>query len=219
MTDNFSINLKFAMGITDIDDKIIAKGKQKGFSSWSEMQDMTRGLEDDFFFDMDRLNVRRPDAVLRVTEHIEEIIAYVSNLVQLGHAYVSEDGVYFSVSSMGGEYDKFGLNRPKPADVTTVVNTNEEEQEELIPEPIVYDASSHCKRDQRDFALWKLATNKSGWSDDAGPSWASPWGPGRPGWHIECSAMTHAYFGPHIDIHSGGVDLKFPHHNNEIAQW
>jgi cysteinyl-tRNA synthetase len=189
---------------------------------------MTRQLEDDFFFDMDRLNVQRPDAVLRVTEHMDEIVRYVERLVGQGDAYVSEDGVYFSVAQMKGEYDQFGLNLGQSQTVDTESASTVESSafsEVLIPEPIVPDAPSHCKRDPRDFALWKLAKKIDTLGDciDSAqfeqPHWASPWGVGRPGWHIECSAMTQAHFGPHIDIHSGGVDLQFPHHTNEIAQW
>ena len=233
LTDNFKVNLNFAMGMTDIDDKIIDKARAKGLHSVSEVSTMTRQLERDFFRDMDRLNVLRPDAVLRVTEHIDEIIAYVARLIDLGHAYVSEDGVYYSMSTLKGTLDKFGVlgssenassnDNSSSSNCSNSSNSIELVDSDLVAEAWAEEKPSHAKRDQRDFALWKLAAAISDASaaaiDRGGPVWDSPWGAGRPGWHIECSAMTHAYFGPHIDVHSGGVDLKFPHHTNEIVQW
>eukprot|EP01034_Spumella_vulgaris_P021562 gene21562-27600_t len=213
------------MGVTDIDDKIIGKGRSKGFTKWSEMMAMTRDLEDDFFFDMDRLNVQRPDIILRVTEHMDEIIAYVERLVSQGDAYVTDDGVYFNVAQMQGNYDQFGLNIGQTQTNQSEINNAliALSDDALIPEAVVLDAPSHCKRDPRDFALWKklaksTLVSETGNNQYEQPHWDSPWGAGRPGWHIECSAMTHSYFGPHLDIHSGGVDLQFPHHTNEIAQ-
>ena len=218
MMDYFNVRMNYAMGITDIDDKIIKKGRAFGMQTWCEMQTMVRTLEDDFFRDMDNLNVLRPDTVLRVTEHIPEILAYISRLVELKSAYVAEDGVYFDFSSLQNEYDKFG----------NANSANEEDGETGagLAENSVYQSSAtlHSKRSAKDFALWKLQQRApSSTSTVSDPTqecvWASPWGAGRPGWHIECSAMTHSVFGDKIDIHSGGVDLKFPHHTNEIAQW
>lgn len=197
--DYFKVPLKFAMGITDIDDKIIKKGKEKNFVNNEDFRKLAADLEIEFLQDMDALNVRRPDAILRVTEHIPDIITFVNNLIEKKHAYVAGDGVYFDLSSMPSiqKYDKFGC-----------ANVAEAEEEDNI----TAEASDRVtKRNPRDFALWKI-TNPSD------PGWSSPWGYGRPGWHIECSAVTHSYFGEELDIHSGGVDLKFPHHTNEIAQ-
>lgn len=211
MVDYFNIRMDYAMGITDIDDKIINKGRASGMHTWDEMQTMVRTLEDDFFRDMDALNVLRPDTVLRVTEHIPEIIAYISKLVELKSAYVADDGVYFDFSSLKNSYDKFGS-----AQVSNVEDDAENTSFQSS-------AQTHSKRNAKDFALWKLhksptsVTTSSHYSKEC--VWESPWGAGRPGWHIECSAMTHSLFGDHIDIHSGGVDLQFPHHTNEIAQW
>jgi cysteinyl-tRNA synthetase len=204
LVDYHCCNVDFAMGITDIDDKIIERAQKQGKNEWAEMLSMVRDLENDFFMDMDQLSVRRPDAVLRVTEHIDEIISYIETIQKSNRAYVANDGVYFSVPSCGDKYIKFlEISHESPV---------------AAPSPIVdaqhaVEAGSHrhLKRDKRDFALWKAAKPGE-------PSWPSPWGNGRPGWHIECSAVTHSYFGNYLDIHSGGVDLKFPHHTNEIAQ-
>eukprot|EP01032_Pedospumella_encystans_P027830 gene27830-31440_t len=219
MVDYFNIRMNYAMGITDIDDKIIKKGRESGLHTWNEMQAMVRSLEDDFFRDMDSLNVLRPDTVLRVTEHIPEIIAYITRLIDLKSAYVTTDGVYFDFSSLKNEYDKFGGAHP-----------GSEEDENVPGGEGAFQSSVqlHSKRNAKDFALWKLlkpVTDSTGDGVEISTErrskecvWDSPWGLGRPGWHIECSAMTHSLFGDKIDIHSGGVDLKFPHHTNEIAQ-
>lgn len=211
MVDYFNIRMNYAMGITDIDDKIINKGRASGMVTWGEMQTMVRRLEDDFFRDMDALNVLRPDTVLRVTEHIPEIITYITKLVELKSAYVANDGVYFDFSSLKNAYDKFGS-----AHVSNI-------EEDTDNTSFQSSAQIHSKRSAKDFALWKLYKGPNSVSTSADHAkecvWESPWGAGRPGWHIECSAMTHSLFGEHIDIHSGGVDLQFPHHTNEIAQW
>lgn len=228
MMNYLNVNLNYAMGITDIDDKIIDKGRSVQLRTWPEMQQMVRGLEDDFFYDMDRLNVLRPDTVLRVTEHIPEIISYISRLVELKNAYVAADGVYFDFSSLTNTYDKFGCAHPgsSEADVAAVDNDSGTPIDPNIDNSAYQASTKHHKRNAKDFALWKLhrgspdgKENNNNTGAQQACTWDSPWGPGRPGWHIECSAMTHSLFGPHIDIHSGGVDLKFPHHTNEIAQW
>lgn len=219
MVDYFNVRMNYAMGITDIDDKIINKGRASGLHTWSEMQAMVRTLEDDFFRDMDALNVMRPDTVLRVTEHIPEILAYISKLIELKSAYVAADGVYFDFSSLKNSYDKFGSAHVSNDDDGAAAEGTENSSFQSS-------AQIHSKRNAKDFALWKLlkAPPPSTTSSPVGDYskecvWDSPWGAGRPGWHIECSAMTHSVFGDHIDIHSGGVDLQFPHHTNEIAQW
>lgn len=194
LEDYFGVNINFALGITDIDDKIINKGKVMNFTSWDDMSQIARDFEVEFFKDMQRLNVKRPSAILRVSEHIPEIVNYVEKIRQNGYCYESEDGVYFDVLSFGeSKYGKLGQ----------LPNVDEADEDRSF---------SKIKRNPRDFALWKSAKPDE-------PSWNSPWGKGRPGWHIECSAMTHSYFGSNVDIHSGGIDLKFPHHTNEIAQW
>jgi cysteinyl-tRNA synthetase len=193
LEDVFHQHITLALGITDIDDKIIQRAKERKLVGVQAVQSMVRQLEHEFFVDMAKLNVLPPSAVLRVSEHIPDIIAYIQGIVEAGFAYHSpEHGVYFDVPKFGNRYGK----------LMHAVSTQENDQA---------DNDTSAKKDIRDFALWKCA--KAG-----EPSWASPWGNGRPGWHIECSAMTHNLFGRDVDIHSGGIDLKFPHHNNEIAQ-
>lgn len=185
------------MGITDVDDKILHKAVEKDLQGWPKIQEMVRGLEADFFRDLDRLNVRRPDVVLRVSEHMDEIVSFIQRLETLGFAYRGNDGIYFDVSKLGASYGKLG---GVDYDASSATSETIERIEEA------------GKRDVRDFSLWKLSKS---WEP---VFWSSPWGNGRPGWHIECSAMTNSYFGPNLDFHSGGIDLKFPHHTNEIAQ-
>lgn len=192
----FNFELHFAMGVTDIDDKIIARAKSDNLHDWKDILKMVRKLENDFLKDMDELKVLRPDNLLRVTEHMDEIINYVSKLVEDDKAYVTKSGdVYFDCKKLGTNYGKLG---PIPPKSTSEVGETEGD-------------ITTGKRNWRDFALWKS-------SDIDEPSWSSPWGKGRPGWHIECSTMIQSTFGRNLDIHSGGIDLKFPHHTNEIAQ-
>ena len=201
---HFGVPLHFAMGITDIDDKIIAKGKLAGFGNdRSKYLQLANSYEQEFFFDLDRLNVLRPDAVLKVSHYIPEIIEFVQNLVQQKHAYLTAQGVYFQVQSLPSikEYDRFGV----------IPTSLESRLDPLVETDIDYDGNLTTKTNVRDFALWKNFPRNE-------PGWESPWGWGRPGWHIECSTMTYQYFGKYLDIHSGGVDLKFPHHTNEIVQ-
>ena len=238
LSDYFGVKLTFAMGITDIDDKIVQRGISLGLVEWCDIKKMVRELEHEFFRDIDSLNVLRPSAVLRVTEHIPEIIKYIQTLEEAGIAYCTEDGVYFDVSKLSGEYDKFGC---VPPDTTILVNDSDSDSgRSQMPEgstsTVFTQPRKHNKRSPQDFALWKFkggsyVTGAVGLAEGSErlkgtaasvpsePVWASPWGLGRPGWHIECSAMTHSLFGSKLDIHSGGVDLKFPHHTNEIAQW
>ncbi|XP_037384584.1 probable cysteine--tRNA ligase, mitochondrial [Talpa occidentalis] len=151
---------------------------------------LARLYEEEFKQDMAALKVLPPTAYMRVTDNIPQIIAFIEGLVARGHAYPTVRGnVYFDLQSRGDKYGQLGTPGPGPAG-----------------EPADSD-----KRHAGDFALWKAAKPREVW-------WASPWGPGRPGWHIECSAMCSSVFGSRLDIHSGGVDLAFPHHENEIAQ-
>ena len=143
-----------------------------------------------YFEDTDALNIRRADAYPKATEEIPKIIEVIEGLVDKGHAYEAGGDVYFSVASFPG-YGKLSHRRP----------------EDMISEP----GNENIKRHPMDFALWKGAKPGE-------PFWDSPWGPGRPGWHIECTAMSIKYLGDTIDIHGGGNDLVFPHHENEIAQ-
>jgi cysteinyl-tRNA synthetase len=179
---------EFVRNVTDIDDRSIAEGRARGVSFGAVVE----GFFESFRRSMDRLRVLEPDREPRVTQYIQPILEMIEALVAKGNAYVVGDGVYFSVAS----FERYGALSGRNVD------------ELLIGARI---AAGEEKRDPLDFALWKFAKPGE-------PSWASPWGDGRPGWHIECSAMCHALLGEPLDIHGGGYDLIFPHHENEIAQ-
>lgn len=157
---------------------------------------------------MEALNVQPPNAITRVSEHISEIIGYVEKIQANGFAYESSDGsgVYFHTKQLGNEYGKLDPTR------NAHVSSSDVQASDLEPEQDDDGSETSTKKDKRDFALWKAS------KEPDEPSWNSPWGKGRPGWHIECSAMTHHVLGAKLDVHTGGIDLKFPHHNNEIAQ-
>lgn len=178
----------YIQNFTDVDDKIINRAREEG----EDPLDLARKYINEFFKDADALNVHRADNHPKVSEHIPEIIKMVEALVQNGSAYVVDGDVYFEVRKFDG-YGKLSGR------------TLEDMQAGARVEVDVR------KRDPMDFALWKAAKPGE-------PSWDSPWGPGRPGWHIECSAMSLKYLGTNFDIHGGGFDLIFPHHENEIAQ-
>ena len=183
-----SYQLVYARNFTDVDDKINAAARELGVS----IGDLTAAYIDQFHEDMDELGVLRPDTEPRATGHIDEIVAFVECLIETGHAYEAESHVLFSVASFP-DYGKLsGRSRDDMIAGARV---------EIAP----------IKRDPADFVLWKP-------SDADVVGWDSPWGRGRPGWHIECSAMARAHLGQTIDIHCGGQDLVFPHHENEIAQ-
>ena len=174
--------------ITDVDDKIIQKGAAEG-RPWQEVaEQFTQAYRDD----TDRLGLGRPDVEPLATEHIPEIIELVGGLIQRGHAYQAGHDVYFKVDSFA-EYGKLSKQQ--------VGEMRHGARKEV----------ADIKADPLDFALWKGAK-------EGEPAWDSPWGRGRPGWHIECSAMSLKYLGAGFDIHGGGRDLIFPHHENEIAQ-
>jgi len=181
--------VKLVVNVTDINDKIYDAARGAGEGSAEFAERMTRA----YFEDTDRLRLGRPDAEPLATEAIGEIVGLIAALVDSGHAYESGGDVYFRVRSFGG-YGKLSNRRTEDMD----------QGEEA--------GSASLKEDALDFALWKA--QKEG--EDT--SWDSPWGPGRPGWHIECSAMAEAELGPSFAIHGGGSDLVFPHHENEIAQ-
>ncbi len=174
---------------TDVDDKIIDRARQLGIS-WGAL---ARQYIEAFYEDMDALGLRRADVEPKATDHIPEMIAIIQTLLQRGLAYAREDGdVYFAVRRFA-EYGR--LSHRSLEDLRAGARVEVDER----------------KRDPLDFALWKS-------SRPGEPAWDSPWGPGRPGWHIECSAMASKYLGETFDIHAGGEDLIFPHHENEIAQ-
>ena len=184
----------FIRNVTDIDDKILRKADEQGVHWYELAQRMHHELDDA----LAAINVQRPTYEPGATGHVPEILELIARLIAAGHAYPAEDGsgdVYFDVRSWPqyGELTRQGIDDMEPAG----------------------DADPRGKRDPRDFALWK------GWKKESEPetaAWPSPYGPGRPGWHIECSAMARKYLGPAFDIHGGGVDLRFPHHENEQAQ-
>ena len=182
------LRVRFVRNFTDIDDKIINRANQEGVDYSEIVARYIAAYEDD----MERLGVRRPTIEPRATEYIDAMIRLVQALVAAGHAYGVDGSVYFSVPSFGayGRLSKRNLDELK---VGARVEVDE------------------GKRDPLDFALWKAAKPGE-------PYWDSPWGRGRPGWHIECSAMASALLGESFDIHGGGMDLVFPHHENEIAQ-
>lgn len=183
----------YVSNITDIDDKLIKKGQEEGTS----MQEVARKFEAEYIRDSDGLNVKAPTVRPRATEHIGEIIHIVKDLVDSGHAYVARNGdVYFRVKSDPGYGKLSHLN------LDDLESGNRELRSRM---------DDDLKEDPADFAVWKAAKPGE-------PYWDSPWGQGRPGWHIECSAMSNRYLGKTIDIHCGGEDLQFPHHENEIAQ-
>jgi cysteinyl-tRNA synthetase len=187
-------DVTFIRNITDIEDKILAKSAEQGRPWYNLAYAMRRELDAAY----DALNVEPPTYEPAATGHVPEMIELITRLISAGHAYAAEDGsgdVYFDVRSWAsyGELTGQRIDDMEAAE----------------------DADPRGKRDPRDFALWK------GWKKQTEPetaAWPSPWGPGRPGWHIECSAMALKYLGGSFDIHGGGVDLRFPHHENEQAQ-
>jgi cysteinyl-tRNA synthetase len=179
----------FVRNITDIDDNIIRRAAEKGEAFDALTARFIEAMHEDY----DRIGILRPDHEPRATEHVPGIIEMTRTLIDKGYAYVATNGdVMYSVSKFA-PYGRLSGENPNDLRAGSRVAIDE------------------AKRDPLDFVLWKRA--KSG-----EPSWSSPWGEGRPGWHIECSAMAHAILGARFDIHGGGMDLKFPHHENEIAQ-
>ncbi|BCJ90396.1 cysteine--tRNA ligase [Terrihabitans soli] len=181
-------HVTYVRNITDVDDKINARAKERGIS----IRELTEETAAAFHKDVDALGTLRPTVEPRATEHIAEMIALIEKLIANGHAYAAEGHALFNVPSMK-DYGKLA-NR-------TLDEMEAGARVEVAP----------YKRDPMDFVLWKP-------SEPDLPGWDSPWGRGRPGWHIECSAMSWKHLGEMFDIHAGGIDLVFPHHENEIAQ-
>ncbi len=177
------------MNLTDVDDKTIRGASEAGVS----LNEFTAQYSEAFFRDIATLNVEKAECYPRATEHIPEMITLIEKLSARGHTYESEGSVYFRIASFDG-YGK----------LSRIDLTQTRRGERVVDD-------EYEKEDVKDFVLWKAA--KSG-----EPTWPSPFGPGRPGWHIECSAMSMKYLGDHFDIHTGAVDNIFPHHENEIAQ-
>src|SRR2546421_6524840 len=183
------LEVTYVRNITDIDDKIIKRAAENGEPIEAVTGRFIKAMDEDAA----ALGLQRPDCEPRATQYVPQIIAMIGQLIERGYAYVADDGdVLYAVAKFEG-YGK--LSGKRLADLRAGARVEVDE----------------AKRDPLDFVLWKHAKPDE-------PSWDSPWGKGRPGWHIECSAMSTELLGTHFDIHGGGMDLKFPHHENEIAQ-
>ncbi|CAA9383854.1 MAG: Cysteinyl-tRNA synthetase, partial [uncultured Quadrisphaera sp.] len=193
LEDGHGLEVTFVRNVTDIDDKVLARSAEAGQPWWA----WAYRYEQEFEAAYDAVGVRRPTYLPRATGHVPEMVELVEQLIERGHAYRAPDGggdVWFDVRSWPG----YG-------------SLTHQRLEDLASDP---DADARGKRDPRDFALWK--GHKPGEPETA--AWPTPFGRGRPGWHLECSAMARRYLGPAFDLHAGGLDLRFPHHENEQAQ-
>ncbi len=186
--EHLGYEVRFVRNFTDVDDKIINRAREE----CTDFMTIANRYIASYYRDMDAIGVRPADVEPRVTEHMQEIIEVIKRLIDRGYAYEAEGDVYFSVRSFR-DYGKLSKRSPEEMEAGARIEPSEK------------------KRDPLDFALWKSA--KAG-----EPAWDSPWGKGRPGWHTECVAMIFKHLGETIDIHGGGLDLVFPHHENEIAQ-
>ncbi len=178
----------FVVNITDVDDKLIVRARELG----TTVKDLAERMTADYLDCLKKLNVTGIDQMPRATAHIGEMIEIMRGLIDKGYAYASQGDVYFDVGK-DADYGKLCHRDPEQMEAGARVEVSDR------------------KRNPGDFALWKGAKPGE-------PSWESPWGPGRPGWHIECSAMSMKILGKTLDIHGGGLDLQFPHHENELAQ-
>ena len=183
--------VNFVQNFTDIDDKLIKKANEEGIT----VKEVAERYIKEFWTDADGLNIRKATVHPKATENIDAIIVIIENLIEKGFAYQSLNDVYFRAK----KFDEYGKLSHQPLDELAEGASNR------------VDGGAEIKEDPMDFCLWKGAK-------EGEPYWESPWGNGRPGWHIECSAMAGRYLGKTIDIHCGGQDLIFPHHENEIAQ-
>jgi cysteinyl-tRNA synthetase len=185
------VAVREVMNITDVDDRIIRSAQEAG----QDLQSFTAAHIQSFDEDMAAMRMERPEHVPRATDHIPEMVELISRLGERGHTYAAEDGVYFRIASFPeyGRLARLDVSGIKPG--------------------ARVDTDKYEKENARDFALWKAKGDEPEWAH-----WDAPFGRGRPGWHIECSAMSMKYLGETFDLHAGGVDLVFPHHENEIAQ-
>jgi cysteinyl-tRNA synthetase len=183
------LDVTFVSNITDIEDKIIARANERGIP----FEELTQKYEKVWYDALDRLGIERPDADPHATAYVDKMVAFIEQLIERGHAYETSDGVYFSIETLPG----YGLLARQPLESLRVGGSDRVEAED--------------KRAPFDFALWKKAKPGE-------PTWPSPWGEGRPGWHIECTVMSLDLLGDGFDLHGGGQDLAFPHHENERAQ-
>ena len=193
-------NVHFVMNLTDVEDKIIQAASQQG----SAIEAVTGPTTEALFADLEKLGARPADVYPRATQHVDQMVTLIDRLVERGHAYVADGSVYFAIHTWP-DYGK--LSRIELADTRAGAG--------LATRARGVDADEYGKEDARDFVLWKGA---KAMDRAVGAVWPTPWGEGRPGWHIECSAMSMAELGETFDIHLGGEDLIFPHHEDEIAQ-
>ena len=183
-------SVRYVMNITDVDDKIIRDAQAANESIF----DFVRPYEKAFFDDIRKLNIEQASRYPKATEHIPEMIRIIQKLLKKGIAYKMDGSIYFAIR----KFEPYGkLSRLKSRKIKASARVDQDE---------------YSKQDVQDFVLWKAKHEKTE------PSWSAPFGEGRPGWHIECSAMSMKYLGETFDIHTGAVDLIFPHHENEIAQ-
>lgn len=201
LSDYFGYDVTVHMNVTDIDDKIIKRANERHIT----FESLAREYEVEFLDDMDSLNVRRPDVLTRVSEYIPEVTQYIEQIMRNGFAYENRGSVYFDTRAFGEAGYTYGKLEPTSVGNQTLIAEGEGSL------TATDEAMKNDKKDPSDFVLWKRSKPNE-------PSWDSPWGKGRPGWHIECSVVASCVFGSEIDIHAGGVDLRFPHHSNEIAQ-
>jgi len=195
--EQLGYDVRHVENFTDVNEKIVARVGEDEFGE-SE-PDVARHFVEEVLTDMRSLNLKRADVYPRVSEHVPEIVGMVETLVEKGYAYEANGSVYFDVS----EFEEYGkLSNQSLADIEQQGDPDERSE----------------KRNPADFALWKAGEAHPDDAPSGGETWDSPWGEGRPGWHIECSAMSTTHLGDSIDVHVGGRDLVFPHHENEIAQ-
>ena len=185
---HLNYSVLYVRNITDIDDKIIQKSQEKNIN----YRELAESVWDEFVQAHENLNCLVPDIEPRATAYVPEIVQYIDQLIKNGYGYITKSGVYYDVSKFD-DYLKLSGRSTEEVKTGTRIDTEED------------------KKSPEDFALWKF-------SKEGEPSWDSPWGVGRPGWHIECSTMINQTLGKTIDFHCGGIDLIFPHHENEIAQ-
>jgi len=190
----------FVMNLTDVEDKIIDAAASQGVT----IEEITTPVTAAFFEDLETLGLRAADSYPKATGHIDEMVALIRRLIERGHAYEAAGSVYFDISSFP-DYGK--LSRVDLGETRAGAGLSAREAR--------IDADEYEKGDARDFVLWKGSRDRDA---DVGAAWDTPWGRGRPGWHVECSAMSMAQLGESFDIHTGGEDLIFPHHEDEIAQ-